>query len=343
MRNKKLAGLTQLGKSGVIKPSALLESFPRPATVCVVEMVCDEVSAICPVTGQPDQYVVKITYTPDRHCIESKSLKLKLQSFRSTGAFGEELSTMLVKHVMKSVDPLAVEVEVIQKSRGGVSIKTTSRWIGIPNTPGVYKIVNLVNGNVYVGSSGNMRDRWCSHRCDLRLARHYNKHLQRAWNKYGEEAFRFDILQETDTDALLVREEYFIKWYEENNHGRIYNLCRTPTKGTRGLTWSHTKETKLKISASLTGKKTGPRSAEARKRMSEAQLKRNYKRSDESRRQQSERQRGKKLGPCSPETAAKIGAANKGKTKGIPKSPEHRAKIAAALKARKASDETSQQ
>lgn len=129
-----LKSLTLLGKSGIIKPSELLESFAKPELIKTVEMSSDEVTARCPVTGQPDQYVVKITYTPDKLCIESKSLKLKLQDFRERGLFCESFATLLTKHVVDSINPLDVEVKVIQKPRGGISITATSVFTRTLNT-----------------------------------------------------------------------------------------------------------------------------------------------------------------------------------------------------------------
>jgi 7-cyano-7-deazaguanine reductase len=122
-------GITLLGTSGATKPTELLESFKRPELLQQVEMSSDEVTARCPVTGQPDQYTVKINYLPDKACIESKSLKLKLQSMREDGIFCESLSTLLCQHVVDSIDPKAVSVTIIQKPRGGVTITATSNYV----------------------------------------------------------------------------------------------------------------------------------------------------------------------------------------------------------------------
>ncbi len=126
MSNPVADGLTLLGKSGVSQPSELLEHFPKPEGIVHVEMSSDEVTALCPVTGQPDQYTVVIDYVPDKACIESKSLKLKLQSFRQVGCFCESLAAIMVAHVFESINPFRVSVTVIQKPRGGVTIKATA-------------------------------------------------------------------------------------------------------------------------------------------------------------------------------------------------------------------------
>ena len=77
---------TALGKT-VREPSRNLDTFPKPEGVETVVMESDEVTSICPVTGQPDWETVTIEYAPDQACIESKSLKLYLWSFREEGVF----------------------------------------------------------------------------------------------------------------------------------------------------------------------------------------------------------------------------------------------------------------
>lgn len=118
----KKSKLTLLGKSGVSAPTILLESFPRPKNIVQVTMTSDEVTATCPVTGQPDQYTVEIVYAPKSLCIESKSLKLKLQSYRNKGLFVESFADELADHIMDSITPINVRVSIWQKPRGGVAI-----------------------------------------------------------------------------------------------------------------------------------------------------------------------------------------------------------------------------
>lgn len=111
-----------LGKSGVNDIGGRLETFDAPLGVNDVTMVSDEVTAVCPVTGQPDQYTVKIAYTPNGKCAESKSLKLYLQSFRNIGVFCEAFAATIARHVMDEIEPVCVTVTVTQKPRGGISI-----------------------------------------------------------------------------------------------------------------------------------------------------------------------------------------------------------------------------
>jgi 7-cyano-7-deazaguanine reductase len=100
-----------------------LETFPNPG-VARVEMTSDELVAVCPITGQPDMYVAAIEYEPDGLCIESKSLKLYLASFRNEGAFCEALAVRIRDDAAQALDlpPEKVRVTLRQKARGGITI-----------------------------------------------------------------------------------------------------------------------------------------------------------------------------------------------------------------------------
>ena len=111
-----------LGKSGVNDIGGKLETFAAPRTVTDVSMTSDEVTAVCPVTGQPDQYTVTIRYTPNALCIESKSLKLYFQQFRNEGIFCEAFAARIARDVMDTIKPVRVTVNVVQKARGGITI-----------------------------------------------------------------------------------------------------------------------------------------------------------------------------------------------------------------------------
>lgn len=116
--------LNALGKK--VTKFTKLETFPAPKGVEKVELYSDEVTAVCPVTSQPDWYQVKIAYRPLKLCVESKTVKLALQSFRDRGHFCEDLSRLIGEMFYKTLQPDWMEVTVIQKPRGGVSI--TSHW-----------------------------------------------------------------------------------------------------------------------------------------------------------------------------------------------------------------------
>jgi 7-cyano-7-deazaguanine reductase len=104
-----------------------LETFDNPG-VSYVEMTSDELTAVCPVTGQPDLYVASIEYWPQALCLESKSLKLYLNSFRSEGAFCEALAVRIRNDVAEALELPTDKVRVTleQKARGGITITATS-------------------------------------------------------------------------------------------------------------------------------------------------------------------------------------------------------------------------
>ncbi len=109
-----------------------LDTFPAPPDVTIVRMVSDEVTALCPVTGQPDWYEVTIAYRPDEACIESKSLKLYFQTFRNTGIFGEAFAARVARDVMEAGAPHWVRTTVVQKPRGGIAITASAKVVREP-------------------------------------------------------------------------------------------------------------------------------------------------------------------------------------------------------------------
>jgi 7-cyano-7-deazaguanine reductase len=104
-----------------------LETFENPG-VSHVEMTSDELTAVCPITGQPDLYMATIEYWPDQLCLESKSLKLYLAGFRNEGAFCEALAVRIRDDVASALELPADKARVTlrQKARGGISIVATA-------------------------------------------------------------------------------------------------------------------------------------------------------------------------------------------------------------------------
>ena len=191
----------------------------------------------------------------------------------------------------------------------------------------IYKIRNVVNGNYYIGSTVDSRKRFWAHRKDLRLGQHVCVHLQRAWNKYGEDCFKFEVVEQLDSKEALFPAEQ--RWLDEHfGKEYCYNVAAHADAPMRDASpelrahlaektkaWlerdghprlgvSLTKEEKQKISQERVGKTAG---------------------ADHYR-------YGKQV---SPEVRAKIGATQKGKPKapGRTVSPEGRAKIRANIEA----------
>jgi group I intron endonuclease len=88
---------------------------------------------------------------------------------------------------------------------------------------GIYKITNIVNGKVYIGSSKNVEDRINKHKSNLKYKIHINKHLLSAWNKYGEENFSFQILKQMPLSLLRRAEQFYINKYQSINPKYGYN------------------------------------------------------------------------------------------------------------------------
>lgn len=116
---------------------------------------------------------------------------------------------------------------------------------------GIYQIEHLASGRKYIGSAVRLKRRISKHKTDLRGGYHHSQKLQRAWTKYGEEAFIFLIVEEVqDPNNLLTREQYWIESAQALTVG--FNIC--PTAGSclgRTLTAEH----RAKLSAALTGRK----------------------------------------------------------------------------------------
>jgi len=108
---------------------------------------------------------------------------------------------------------------------------------------GIYKIENIANGKVYIGQSSWLKKRMSVHVCKLRNGTHNNVHLQRSWNKYGEDSFRFDIVEKCDADRLDEREIYWIDSFDSYRNG--YNQT-IGGGGNRGYTYSDEVKQKMR-------------------------------------------------------------------------------------------------
>jgi 7-cyano-7-deazaguanine reductase len=87
-----------------------------------VQFNCPEFTSLCPITGQPDFAEIKIMYIPNKRMVESKSLKLYLFSFRNNGDFHEDCVNIIMKDLIKLMDPKYIEVIGLFTPRGGISI-----------------------------------------------------------------------------------------------------------------------------------------------------------------------------------------------------------------------------
>jgi 7-cyano-7-deazaguanine reductase len=94
----------------------------------LVEFSTDELTALCPVTGQPDFYELKLSYRPGTRLLESKAMKLYLWGFRDRRMFAEDLAATLLKDLVATCEPAEMTVDLMQQVRGGLKIRTVVRY-----------------------------------------------------------------------------------------------------------------------------------------------------------------------------------------------------------------------
>jgi 7-cyano-7-deazaguanine reductase len=127
MNERKDEGLISLGKKTEYRQDyapEVLETFANrhPDNDYWVRFNCPEFTTLCPITGQPDFAEIRISYIPDKRMVESKSLKLYLFSFRNHGDFHEDCVNVIMKDLIKLMDPKYIEVTGFFTPRGGISI-----------------------------------------------------------------------------------------------------------------------------------------------------------------------------------------------------------------------------
>lgn len=125
--------LTKLGaketKYKFTKPDKkIFETFQNqhPDVFYMAPFECFEFTSLCPKTGQPDYAKIHINYIPREKCIESKSMKLYLNTFRNSGEFMEDIANRIMKDIRTVIDPWYVEVYADFNSRGGISLRPFS-------------------------------------------------------------------------------------------------------------------------------------------------------------------------------------------------------------------------
>ncbi len=151
MNRERIEGLTVLG--GEITDYSPqngftgLESFPNKYSErdYLVTFDCPEFTSLCPVTGQPDFAAIRIYYVPDKKCLESKSLKLYLFSFRNKGMFHEEITNRILDDVVAQCNPRWACVKGVMNRRGGICIEVTADFSSAEYKPPswILKAANL--------------------------------------------------------------------------------------------------------------------------------------------------------------------------------------------------------
>jgi 7-cyano-7-deazaguanine reductase len=117
--------LTKLGNPDA-KPDRAIEAFPIADRSQVITLDCGEFTCRCPITGQPDWATITIEYRPNELAVETKSLKLYLETFREEGIFHEHLATLMRDDLVAALDPVAMTVTVKFNARGGIAVTASS-------------------------------------------------------------------------------------------------------------------------------------------------------------------------------------------------------------------------
>ena len=115
---------------------------------------------------------------------------------------------------------------------------------------GIYKITNLIDGKIYIGQTVNYKKRKTSHLNSLKNGNHHNEHLQRAFDKYGEDSFKIELIKKCNIEELDKLERYYIRELDACNHDKGYNMMYG---GQRYRNF--TKEVRLKMSEAGKGRK----------------------------------------------------------------------------------------
>lgn len=133
-KRKRSAGLTLLGRSAAPLPGspaeARLETFENPARQrnYWIHFETDDFTSVCPVTGQPDFARIDIEYVADRLCVESKSLKFYLASYRNERAFNEAVTNRILDDFVKACTPRRAIVTAQFSARGGIALTVRAEY-----------------------------------------------------------------------------------------------------------------------------------------------------------------------------------------------------------------------
>jgi 7-cyano-7-deazaguanine reductase len=112
------------------RPGRNLETFPNPnpGRDYEIRFDCPEFTCLCPKTGQPDFATIEIEYVPDQLCVELKSLKLYLWSYRDDGAFHEAVTNRIADDILAAIAPRKLRVTGRFNVRGGITTDVTVRF-----------------------------------------------------------------------------------------------------------------------------------------------------------------------------------------------------------------------
>jgi len=122
-----------MGYLSAMPDATLLEVFPSPSeTPFLIEHIAEEFTSVCPVTGHPDFGTVTVRFEPMSQCVELKSLKLYLQSFRSEGIFYEAVTNQIRDDLASVMNPRWMQVVTDWRGRGGIRSRITASHGDVP-------------------------------------------------------------------------------------------------------------------------------------------------------------------------------------------------------------------
>jgi 7-cyano-7-deazaguanine reductase len=132
-KKKEKKRLTLLGKSEMRVPTSpaagILETFPNPsARPYWIQFHSDDFTSLCPITGQADFAAITIDYVPNERCIETKSLKFYLASFRNEKAFNEKVTNRILDDLVAACSPRKMLIKAEFASRGGIALTVTAMF-----------------------------------------------------------------------------------------------------------------------------------------------------------------------------------------------------------------------
>ncbi len=138
MKKKEISNLTILQNKNLKTPekpeNAKIEKFNNQVKSrdYAIRFNIPEFTSLCPITGQPDYANMIIDYIPDKYCVESKSLKLFIQSFRNHGSFHESVSNYIIDRIITEIKPKWIRITALFYRRGGISIDVFAESGKIP-------------------------------------------------------------------------------------------------------------------------------------------------------------------------------------------------------------------
>jgi 7-cyano-7-deazaguanine reductase len=118
----------QHARAGVDAPLPQIEVWENQYPGYQIEIEMPEFTSVCPRTGLPDHGTIAITYVPDKHCLELKSLKMYMIAYRDLGIFQENVVNRFLRDIVKACKPVSARVQGEFTPRGGVYSRITATW-----------------------------------------------------------------------------------------------------------------------------------------------------------------------------------------------------------------------